>query len=211
MPRPDTRQHERAGALAGARVAQPQSLRVMLAGWENGYRQPSELYQRLLCQVYGRSGTELGFSTQPHQAEAGLVLDEVETRGGGAPASATSARPPAATAGRIDPVARGSSGHPAAGEIAQSRQPLRRSGPRPVLGQSTRELSDTTGHHRIGQDRPLAPKPQVKRRILLVSRGAPYGTLSNPSPEVRRPYPQAVVAFDLGESVGKDTPPCALC
>jgi len=28
----------------------------------------------------------------------------------------------------------------------------------------------------------------------------------------RRPaYPQAVVAFDLGESVGKDTPPCALC
>ena len=24
-------------------------------------------------------------------------------------------------------------------------------------------------------------------------------------------YPQAVVAFDLGESVGKDTPPCALC
>ena len=22
-------------------------------------------------------------------------------------------------------------------------------------------------------------------------------------------YPQAVVAFDLGESVGKDTPPCA--
>ena len=25
------------------------------------------------------------------------------------------------------------------------------------------------------------------------------------------PYPQAVVAFDLGESVGKDTPPCALC
>ena len=26
-----------------------------------------------------------------------------------------------------------------------------------------------------------------------------------------RPYPQAVVAFDLGESVGKDTPPCALC
>ena len=27
----------------------------------------------------------------------------------------------------------------------------------------------------------------------------------------KRPYPQAVVAFDLGESVGKDTPPCALC
>ncbi len=27
----------------------------------------------------------------------------------------------------------------------------------------------------------------------------------------RPPYPQAVVAFDLGESVGKDTPPCALC
>ncbi len=26
---------------------------------------------------------------------------------------------------------------------------------------------------------------------------------------VKRPYPQAVVAFDLGESVGKDTPPCA--
>jgi len=25
----------------------------------------------------------------------------------------------------------------------------------------------------------------------------------------RAPYPQAVVAFDLGESVGKDTPPCA--
>jgi len=61
----------RAGALAGARVAQPQSLRVMLAGWENGYRQPSEFYQRLLCQVYGRSGTELGFTTQPHQADAG--------------------------------------------------------------------------------------------------------------------------------------------
>ena len=62
-----------AGALAGARVAQPQSLRVMLAGWENGYRQPSELYQRLLCQVYGRSGTELGFTTaaQPHQVDAG--------------------------------------------------------------------------------------------------------------------------------------------
>ena len=26
-----------------------------------------------------------------------------------------------------------------------------------------------------------------------------------------RAYPQAVVAFDLDESVGKDTPPCALC
>ena len=60
-----------AGALGGARVAQPQGLRVMLAGWENGYRQPSELYQRLLCQVYGRSGTELGFTTQPHQVDAG--------------------------------------------------------------------------------------------------------------------------------------------
>ena len=60
-----------AGALGGARVAQPQGLRVMLAGWENGYRQPSELYQRLLCQVYGRSGTELGFTTQPHQSDAG--------------------------------------------------------------------------------------------------------------------------------------------
>ena len=61
----------RAGGLAGARVAQPQGLRVMLAGWENGYRQPSELYQRLLCQVYGRSGTELGFTTaaQPHRGE----------------------------------------------------------------------------------------------------------------------------------------------
>jgi len=61
----------RAGVLAGAVVAQPQGLRVMLAGWENGYRQPSELYQRLLCQVYGRSGTELGFTTQPHQVDAG--------------------------------------------------------------------------------------------------------------------------------------------
>ncbi len=29
--------------------------------------------------------------------------------------------------------------------------------------------------------------------------------------ELSNPYPQAVVAFDLGESVGKDTPPCALC
>jgi len=58
-------------ALAGARVAQPQGLRVMLAGWENGYRQPSELYQRLLCQVYGRSGTELGFTAAalPYRAE----------------------------------------------------------------------------------------------------------------------------------------------
>jgi len=57
--------------LAGALVAQPQGLRVMLAGWENGYRRPSELYQRLLCQVYGRSGTELGFTTaaQPHRGE----------------------------------------------------------------------------------------------------------------------------------------------
>ena len=26
---------------------------------------------------------------------------------------------------------------------------------------------------------------------------------------VKEAYPQAVVAFDLGESVGKDTPPCA--
>jgi len=59
-----------AGARAGARVAQPQSLRVMVAGWENGHRQPSELYQRLLCQVYGRPGPELGFTTAPHQ-EAG--------------------------------------------------------------------------------------------------------------------------------------------
>ena len=72
----------RAGVLAGARVAQPQGLRVMLAGWENGYRRPSELYQRLLCQVYGRSGTELGFTTaaQPHRGEeagtgGGLVGD----------------------------------------------------------------------------------------------------------------------------------------
>ena len=27
------------------------------------------VYQRLLCQVDGRSGTELGFTTQPHRAE----------------------------------------------------------------------------------------------------------------------------------------------
>ena len=58
---------------------------------------------------------------------------------------------------------------------------------------------------------------RIERAMALLRRGdlsvtevcfavgcSSLGTLSTP-------YPQAVVAFDLGESVGKDTPPCALC
>lgn len=54
-----------AGARAGVQVAAPQSLRVMLAGWENGHCQPSPAYQRLLCEVHGRSPAQLGFTTPP--------------------------------------------------------------------------------------------------------------------------------------------------
>ena len=40
----------------------------------------------------------------------------------------------------------------------------------------------------------------------LRERFAKFGLELHPD---KTPYPQAVVAFDLGESVGKDTPPCA--
>jgi hypothetical protein len=58
---------------AGVGVAAPESLRVMLAGWENGYRTPTQLYQRLLSQVYGRSAAELGFTTTPAGTGGGPV------------------------------------------------------------------------------------------------------------------------------------------
>jgi len=56
---------------AGVWVAAPQSLRVMIAGWENGYRHPTELYQGLLGRVYGRDAAELGFTTAPGSAGTG--------------------------------------------------------------------------------------------------------------------------------------------
>lgn len=57
----------------GVGVAAPESLRVMLAGWENGHRTPTQLYQRLLGQVYGRSAAELGFTPTPAGTGGGPV------------------------------------------------------------------------------------------------------------------------------------------
>ncbi len=64
-----------AGARAGVRVAAPASLRVMLASWENGYRQPVASYQRLLCEVYDRSPAQLGFGSSAAGRGVGSEVD----------------------------------------------------------------------------------------------------------------------------------------
>src|SRR3954454_3616322 len=44
-----------------------ESLSRMIAAWENGQRGPSEMYRRLLCDVYGDSGVALGLEPEEVQ------------------------------------------------------------------------------------------------------------------------------------------------
>ncbi len=55
-----------------------------------------------------------------------------------------------------------------------------------------------------------ASVPLTVSFLVLVPRNSAARSIRSSSRSMRA-YPQAVVAFDLGESVGKDTPPCALC
>ena len=46
-------------------IATKASLKTKLSRWENGKEQPSEIYQRLFREIYGRTNAELGFPDQP--------------------------------------------------------------------------------------------------------------------------------------------------
>jgi hypothetical protein len=48
-------------------IATPASLKTKLSRWENGKEQPSETYQRLFREIYGRTNTELGFPDEPEE------------------------------------------------------------------------------------------------------------------------------------------------
>jgi tetratricopeptide (TPR) repeat protein len=48
-------------------IANPASLKTKLSRWENGKEQPSEIYQRLFREIYGRTNTELGFPDEPEE------------------------------------------------------------------------------------------------------------------------------------------------
>ena len=77
-----------------------------------------------------------------------------------------------------------------------------------VLGAFSEPVPPVRGHGRDGaahrSERPRSTG-LVGVSVITPSAGMNARSLS------RYSYPQAVVAFDLGESVGKDTPPCALC
>lgn len=46
-------------------IATRASLKTKLSRWENGKEQPSQIYQRLFREIYGRTNAELGFPTEP--------------------------------------------------------------------------------------------------------------------------------------------------
>jgi tetratricopeptide (TPR) repeat protein len=46
-------------------IATRTSLKTKLSRWENGKEQPSQIYQRLFREIYGRTNAELGFPTEP--------------------------------------------------------------------------------------------------------------------------------------------------
>ncbi|MBV9140606.1 MAG: tetratricopeptide repeat protein [Pseudonocardiales bacterium] len=48
-------------------IANQASLKTKLSRWENGKEQPSEIYQRLFREIYGRTNTELGFPDEPEE------------------------------------------------------------------------------------------------------------------------------------------------
>jgi hypothetical protein len=48
-------------------IATRVSLKTKLSRWENGKEQPSEIYQRLFREIYGRTNAELGFPDQPEE------------------------------------------------------------------------------------------------------------------------------------------------
>jgi hypothetical protein len=48
-------------------IATRASLKTKLSRWENGKEQPSEIYQRLFREIYGRTNAELGFPDQPEE------------------------------------------------------------------------------------------------------------------------------------------------
>jgi tetratricopeptide (TPR) repeat protein len=48
-------------------IATKVSLKTKLSRWENGKEQPSEIYQRLFREVYGRTNAELGFPKEPEE------------------------------------------------------------------------------------------------------------------------------------------------
>ncbi|MGH3787078.1 MAG: tetratricopeptide repeat protein [Pseudonocardiaceae bacterium] len=48
-------------------IATKTSLKTKLSRWENGKEQPSEIYQRLFREIYGRTNAELGFPDEPEE------------------------------------------------------------------------------------------------------------------------------------------------
>jgi tetratricopeptide (TPR) repeat protein len=48
-------------------IATRVSLKTKLSRWENGKEQPSEIYQRLFREIYGRTNAELGFPEEPEE------------------------------------------------------------------------------------------------------------------------------------------------
>ncbi|MGW9210652.1 XRE family transcriptional regulator [Embleya sp. NPDC055664] len=73
----------RAAAADERTLPNEASLSRLLAFWENGHREPDQMYQALLCEVYGATPVELGFaqpSDQSFQADPDDFAFELLTR-----------------------------------------------------------------------------------------------------------------------------------
>ncbi len=57
----------RRAAALNLPIANRASLKTKLSRWENGKEQPSEIYQRLFRDIYGRTNAELGFPDEPEE------------------------------------------------------------------------------------------------------------------------------------------------
>ncbi|MGH3916380.1 MAG: tetratricopeptide repeat protein [Pseudonocardiaceae bacterium] len=57
----------RRAAALNLPIASKPSLKTKLSRWENGKEQPSQIYQRLFREIYGRTNTELGFPPKPEE------------------------------------------------------------------------------------------------------------------------------------------------
>ncbi|MGW1666892.1 hypothetical protein, partial [Streptomyces microflavus] len=61
----------RAAAADERTLPHESSLARLLAFWENGHREPDQMYQALLCEVYAATPVELGFAQPPGQSYQG--------------------------------------------------------------------------------------------------------------------------------------------
>jgi transcriptional regulator with XRE-family HTH domain len=71
--------HQRrvAGEAAGVALPDDATLRITLSGWEHGHHRPGKVYQRLLCDAFQLTASDLGFASQPDTAHPAVGPEAV--------------------------------------------------------------------------------------------------------------------------------------